>query len=339
MNLSQETFNSLVKILLTPDNSLPGPELRIRTRLLGSKNGDTTTEGSKFKEYNKKPEVSYDDKETAAKKFLTIFFDNPINVSDVAKLLQPIKQDAAPTYAAAADDTPTYAAAAADDTPTYAAAAAADDTPADAEDGNPIRNISSDKQKTRQLIQALSDNILTIDDPNKIEVIRMLKRTPEMLEFIGENLVLVHSYHSRASQFVTKDEEICDKSRKVVNFLQKYYSSQQIQKEVSLTNKLKTKCSRSVSFTKLMSPDELMSDDIQPKKIFLTNVSDVLGGSKSRHIRRHKHNRKSHRKHPRKTRRGRGRGRGRGRTHKSKSKSKRQILARKYKKNTYKRCT
>jgi hypothetical protein len=320
-----------VKILLTPDNSLSGPELRIRTRLLGNKNGDTTTEGSNFKEYNKKPEVSYDDKKTAAKNFLKFFFDNPINVSDVAKLLQPIKQDAAPTYAAAADDTPTYAAAAADDTPTYAAAA--DDTHTYAEYDNPIINISSDKQKTRQLIQALRDNILTIDDPNKIEVISMLESTPEMLEFIGENLVLVHSYHSRTSQFVTKDEEICDKPRKVVNFLQKYYTSKQIRKEVSLTNKLKTKCSRSVSPTKLMSPDELMSDDIQPKKIVLTNVFDVLGGSKSRHIRRHKHNRKSHRKHPRKTRRGRGR------THKSKSKSKRQILARKYKKNTYKRCT
>jgi len=210
---------------------------------------------------------------------------------------------------------------------------------ADAEYGNHRRNISSDKQKTRQLIQALRDNILTIDDPNKIEVISMLESTPEMLEFIGENLVLVHSYHSRASQILTRDEKICDKSRKVVNFLQKYYSSQQIQKEVSLTNKLKTKCSRSVSPTKLMSPDELMSYDIQPKQIVLSEVSDVLGGSKSRHIRRHKHNRKSHRKHPRKTRRGRGRGRGRGRTHKSKSKSKRQILARKYKKNTYKRCT
>ena len=331
MDLSQETFDSLVNILLTLDGSrLTGTELRIRTELLGS--------DYNFMEYIKKPEVSYENKIIRAKTFLRKFFDNPKNVSAIKNLLNP-KQDAAPTYAAAADDTPTYAAAAADDTPTYAAAAAADDTPADAEDGNPIRNISSDKQKTRQLIQALSDNILTIDDPNKIEVIRMLKRTPEMLEFIGENLVLVHSYHSRASQFVTKDEEICDKSRKVVNFLQKYYSSQQIQKEVSLTNKLKTKCSRSVSFTKLMSPDELMSDDIQPKKIFLTNVSDVLGGSKSRHIRRHKHNRKSHRKHPRKTRRGRGRGRGRGRTHKSKSKSKRQILARKYKKNTYKRCT
>jgi hypothetical protein len=210
--------------------------------------------------------------------------------------------------------------------------APADDS---AEDGNHRRNISSDKDKTRSLIIEL-DNA-TIDDTNKEEVIRMLESTPDMLEFIGENLVLVHSYHSRASQFVTKDEKICDKSRKVVNFLQKYYSSQQIQKEVSLTNKLKTKCSRSVSPTKLMSPDELMSDDIQPKKIVLANVSHVLGGSKSRHIRRHKHNRKSHRKHPRKTRRGRGRGR--GRTHKSKSKSKRQILARKYKKNTYKRCT
>lgn len=321
-----------MKILLTRDgSSLSGPELRIRTELLGS--------NYNFNVYIEDPEVSYESKIIAAKEYLRNFFSNPRNVSAIKNLLNP-KQDAAPTYAAPADDTPTYAAAAADDTPTYAAPAADDDTPAyKKNDNNPIINISSDKQKTRQLIQALSDNILTIDDPNKIEVIRMLKRTPEMLEFIGENLVLVHSYHSRASQFVTKDEEICDKSRKVVNFLQKYYSSQQIQKEVSLTNKLKTKCSRSVSPTKLMSPVELMSHDIQPKKIVLNEVSDVLGGSKSRHIRRHKHNRKSHRKHPRKTRRGRGRGRGRGRTHKSKSKSKRQILARKYKKNTYKRCT
>jgi hypothetical protein len=71
--VDQETFDSLVKILLTPDNSLSGLELRIRTRLLGNKYGDITSEGYKFKEYNKKPEVSYDDKKTAAKIYLEIF--------------------------------------------------------------------------------------------------------------------------------------------------------------------------------------------------------------------------------------------------------------------------
>lgn len=55
-------------------------------------------------------------------------------------------------------------------------------------------------------------------------------------------------------------------------------------------------------------------------------AAEAEGGSKSR--RRHRR----HRKPVRKTRRGRGRGRTR------KSKSKRQIRARKYKKNTYKRC-
>jgi hypothetical protein len=60
------------------------------------------------------------------------------------------------------------------------------------------------------------------------------------------------------------------------------------------------------------------------------DATEAEGGSKSR--RRHRR----HRKPVRKTRRGRGRGRGRGRTRKSKSK--RQIRARKYKKNTYKRC-
>ena len=59
-------------------------------------------------------------------------------------------------------------------------------------------------------------------------------------------------------------------------------------------------------------------------------ATEAEGGSKSR--RRHRR----HRKPVRKTRRGRGRGRGRGRTRKSKTK--RQIRARKYKKNTYKRC-
>ncbi len=321
MDLSQETFDSLVEILLTPDNSLSGAELRIRTRLLGDKNGDTTTEGSNFKEYNKKPEVSDDDKKTAAKKFLNFFFANPINVSDVAKLLQPIKQDAAPTYAAAADDTPTYAAAA-DDTPTYA------------QYGNHRRNISSDKDKTRQLIQALSDNILTIDDHNKIEVIRMLESTPEMLEFIGENLVLVHSYHSRASQILTRDEKICDKSKKVVNFLKKYYTSKQIQKIVRLTDKLQNKCLSSNIPSKITSENmlehKLYGDSDTGFSKVPDTFSEVMGGSKSR--RRHRR----HRKPVRKTRRGRGRGR--GRTHKSKSKSKRQIRARKYKKNTYKRC-
>jgi hypothetical protein len=155
----------------------------------------------------------------------------------------------------------------------------------------------------------------------------MLESTPEMLEFNGELLVLVHSYYSRASQILTKDEKICGKSRKVVNFLQNYYSRNNIQKIVSLTDELKTKCSRYVS---PVSPAELMSEDL-PEKVVPTSVVDVLGGSKSRHTHRRHH------KHARKTRRGRGRGR--GRTHKSKSKSKRQIRARKYKKNTYKRCT
>jgi hypothetical protein len=184
-----------------------------------------------------------------------------------------------------------------DDFPGFAPApsASADDAvsptgaPADdsAEYGNHRINISSDKDKTRMLITELRD--ANIDDTNKEkeEVISMLESTPGMLEFRGDNLVLVHSYYSRASQFLTKDKKICDKSKKVVDFLKKYYSSQKI---VSLTDELKTKCSR------YMSPTELMSDDIQPEKIVPASVVGVLGGSKSR--RRHRR----HRKHARKTR-------------------------------------
>ena len=115
-----------------------------------------------------------------------------------------------------------------------APAAADDDTHTYDEDDTPIRNIPQpDKQKTRVLIEALRAS--TIYDPNKNEVISMLERTPEILEFIGEKLVLVHSYYSRFSQFLTKDEKICDKSRKVVNFLRNYYTNERILKEVRLT--------------------------------------------------------------------------------------------------------
>lgn len=232
---------------------------------------------------------------------------------------------AVPTYAAPAAS-PTYAAPAAadDDTPIYAAAAAA---PTYEEDDNPIINISSDKQKTRMLIQELRrDNMLTIDDPNKNEVISMLESTPEMLEFRGDDLVLVHSYYSKASQFLTRDKKICDKSKKVVDFLNKYYTSKQIKKIVRLTDKLQNKCLPSGNMFEHTLYDDAVFSRVPNK------FPEVMGGSKSR--RRHHR----HRKPARKTHRRRGHGHGRGCTHKSKSKSKRQIRARKYKKNTYKRC-
>ena len=186
-------------------------------------------------------------------------------------------------------------------------AAADDDTaaPAAADSQRIINTPPSDKQKTRDLIEALRSS--TIDDPDK--VISMLESTPEMLEFIGENLVLVHSYYSRFSQFLTNDEKICDKSRKVVNFLRNYYTNNRISKEVKLTPELSKKCSR------YMSPIKLMSDDVQPEKV-PTSVDDILGGSKSR--RRHRR----HRKHARKTR------------HKRKYRSR---IARKHKKYTRRR--
>jgi len=289
----------LIKILNIRNDFLSLKELRTKNLVINNKNITDVVYSMSLTDDQKisKLKQYFGDRPELAQKIIDTLNGKPI-VYDFPGF--------APAPSASADDAVSPTGAPADDSAEY---------------GNHRINISSDKDKTRMLITELRD--ANIDDTNKEkeEVISMLESTPGMLEFRGDNLVLVHSYYSKASQILTRDKKICDKSKKVVDFLKKYYSSQKI---VSLTDELKTKCSR------YMSPTELMSDDIQPEKIVPASVVDVLGGSKSR--RRHRR----HRKPVRKTRRGRGRGR--GRTHKSKSKSKRQIRARKYKKNTYKRC-
>lgn len=291
----------LIKILNIRNDFLSLKELRTKNLVINNKNitdvvySRSLTDDqkiSKLKQY-------FGDRPELAQKIIDTLNGKPI-VDDFPGF--------APAPSASADDAVSPTGAPADDSAEY---------------GNHRINISSDKDKTRMLIQELRrDNMLTIDDPNKNEVISMLESTPEMLEFRGDDLVLVHSYYSKASQFLTRDKKICDKSKKVVDFLNKYYTSKQIKKIVRLTDKLQNKC--------LPSGNTLYDDAVFSR--VPNKFPEVMGGSKSR--RRHHR----HRKPARKTHRRRGHGHGRGCTHKSKSKSKRQIRARKYKKNTYKRC-
>ena len=187
----------LIKILNIRNDFLSLKELRTKNLVINNKNitdvvySRSLTDDqkiSKLKQY-------FGDRPELAQKIIDTLNGKPI-VDDFPGF--------APAPSASADDAVSPTGAPADDSAEY---------------GNHRINISSDKDKTRMLIQELRrDNMLTIDDPNKNEVISMLESTPEMLEFRGDDLVLVHSYYSKASQFLTRDKKICDKSKKSWTF-------------------------------------------------------------------------------------------------------------------------
>ena len=122
------------------------------------------------------------------------------------------------------------------------------------------RNKSTDIEKTRYLTLTLHENISTIlptlAHVKKLELIHMLEKTPEMLEFTDDQTVLVHSYYSQAYQYLTKNKTICEKSKEVRDLLQAYYGDK---KSVRLTNKLEGIC---LSSTQLTSSDYVPADDV-----------------------------------------------------------------------------
>lgn len=136
-----------------------------------------------------------------------------------------------------------------------------------------IRNKSTDIEKTRHLTLTLHENISTIlptlAHVKKLELIHMLEKTPEMLEFTDDQTVLVHSYYSQAYQYLTKNKTICEKSKEVRDLLQAYYGDK---KSVRLTNKLEGIC---LSSTQLTSSDYVPADDVHAAATDNVPTADV----------------------------------------------------------------
>jgi uncharacterized protein YkvS len=90
------------------------------------------------------------------------------------------------------------------------------------------RDVEADKKKTRELIQEIENSGYTnLDDVNKI-----LKNTPEMLQFDEFGDIIIHSSVGRAFQLISK-KTTCSDVSKVKEGLTGYYKK--INKNVSLS--------------------------------------------------------------------------------------------------------